>query len=163
MTEPGALNAEHGIPGQLEFKVGPGGLTVAEIANDQGSATIALQGAQVMTWAPRDMAPVIWLPQGARPTPGQIRRVPNTARIAIHPTMTTQIQISAGDWLWPTIQRAAVPRKLASITTFRRKRKSPAPQFRPSVAKETALRGCESAAATQAGKNAAKAVLGTKM
>ena len=60
MTDPAALNAQHRIPGQLEFKEAPGGLTVAEVANGQGTATIALQGAQIMTWAPRNMEPVIY-------------------------------------------------------------------------------------------------------
>ena len=74
MTDPAALNAHHGIPGQLEFKEGPGGLVVAELSNDQGAATVALQGAQVMTWAPRDTEAVIWLPEDTRPIAGRAIR-----------------------------------------------------------------------------------------
>ncbi len=74
MTDPAALNAQHRISGQLEFRTGPGGFTVAELANSQGRATVALQGAQVMSWAPRDMEPVIWLPRETRPTSGKAIR-----------------------------------------------------------------------------------------
>jgi hypothetical protein len=100
---------------------------------------------------------------GARPMPGQMRKKPNAARIVIHPTIITQTQVSAEGWCWFTIQRAAVPRELAAIMTLRRKRKSPVPQFSPSVANDTALSGCENEATIQAGKKSEKALLGTKM
>ncbi len=45
-----ALNSRFAIPGHVQFKDGPGGLAVAEIANRHAEATIALQGAHVMTW-----------------------------------------------------------------------------------------------------------------
>jgi D-hexose-6-phosphate mutarotase len=67
----GALNAQFGIPGQLRFVDGPGGLAVAEVSNSHASATIALQGAHVMTWAPRRAQPVIWLSKFARFAPGK--------------------------------------------------------------------------------------------
>jgi glucose-6-phosphate 1-epimerase len=66
-----ALNRQHGIPGQVQFKSGPGGLTVAEVGNPAGSATIALQGAHVMTWAPAGEHPVIWLSPFAKFAPGK--------------------------------------------------------------------------------------------
>ena len=69
-----ALNAHHGIPGQVTFKEGPGGLAVVEVINARAAATIALQGAQVLTWAPRGQAPVIWLSRAARFTPGKSTR-----------------------------------------------------------------------------------------
>jgi len=56
-----ALNAQFAIPGHVAFREGPGGLIVAEVGNSQATATIALQGAHVMTWAPRRARPVIWL------------------------------------------------------------------------------------------------------
>jgi D-hexose-6-phosphate mutarotase len=66
-----ALNAEFAIPGQLTFQDGPGGLAVAEVGNSHATATIALQGAHVMTWAPRRGAPVIWLSKFAKFAPGK--------------------------------------------------------------------------------------------
>ncbi len=69
-----ALNAHHGIPGQVTFKEGPGGLAVVEVNNARAAATVALQGAQVLTWAPRGQAPVIWLSRAARFTPGKSMR-----------------------------------------------------------------------------------------
>lgn len=71
MTDWASLNARFGITGQLSFKEGPGGLAVAEITNEQATATIALQGAHVMTWAPRGAQPVIWLSRAAKFAPGK--------------------------------------------------------------------------------------------
>lgn len=56
-----ALNARFGIDKQVTFKVGPSGLTVAEVANSYATATIVLQGAHLTTWTPRKQKPVIWL------------------------------------------------------------------------------------------------------
>jgi glucose-6-phosphate 1-epimerase len=70
-SEPAALNARFAIPGQLGFKDGPGGLVVAEVTNAEASATIALQGAHVMGWAPRGERPVIWLSRAAKFAPGK--------------------------------------------------------------------------------------------
>ncbi|MHB8534178.1 MAG: aldose epimerase family protein, partial [Sulfuricaulis sp.] len=74
MVDYPALNARHGIPGQIIFKEGPGGLAVAEVINAQGTATIALQGAQVMAWTPRAQTPVIWLSRASRFAPGKSMR-----------------------------------------------------------------------------------------
>ena len=71
MVDYPALNAHHGIRGQVTFKEGPGGLAVVDVANAQATATIALQGAQVIAWAPHGQAPVIWLSRAARFTPGK--------------------------------------------------------------------------------------------
>ena len=71
MIDLAALNAHHAIPRQVTFKEGPGGLVVAEITNAHASATLALQGAQVLTWAPLGQAPVIWLSRAARFAPGK--------------------------------------------------------------------------------------------
>ena len=68
------LNARFGIPHQVNFKEGPGGLAVAEVNNSRASAVIALQGAQVMSWAPHGAQPVIWLSPAAKFTPGKSMR-----------------------------------------------------------------------------------------
>ena len=66
MTDIAALNARYAIPGQLTVKAGPGDLAMVEVANAQASATLALQGAQVLQWAPLGQQPVIWLSGAAR-------------------------------------------------------------------------------------------------
>jgi glucose-6-phosphate 1-epimerase len=70
-TDYAALNKRFAIPGQLDFAPGPGGLAVAEVNNVHASAMIALQGAHVMTWAPRKQQPVIWLSKAAKFVPGK--------------------------------------------------------------------------------------------
>lgn len=66
LDEVSLLNEHFGIRDQLSFREGPGGLTVVEIANSQAVATVALQGAHVLNWIPRDEKPVIWLSRDAR-------------------------------------------------------------------------------------------------
>jgi len=66
MPDISALNARYGTPGQLTVKAGPGDLAMVEVANAQASATLALQGAQVLQWAPLGQQPVIWLSGAAR-------------------------------------------------------------------------------------------------
>jgi len=70
-AESSALNARYGIPDQLSFKDVPGGLIVAEVSNAHATATIALQGAHLMTWAPKGAQPVIWLSKDAKLAPGK--------------------------------------------------------------------------------------------
>ena len=60
-----ALNSRFGIPGVV-FREGPGELGSVEVENPHGTARVALQGAHVMAWAPRDEQPVIWLSEAAR-------------------------------------------------------------------------------------------------
>lgn len=60
-TDLSALNTRFAIPGHVQFKEGPGGLTVAEIANSLSTSTIALQGAHIMTWQPLGQEPVLWV------------------------------------------------------------------------------------------------------
>ena len=71
MTDFSALNTRYGIPGQVTFKDGPGGLAIVEVANSHATATIALQGAHLMTWTPRGQKPVIWLSPAAKFAPGK--------------------------------------------------------------------------------------------
>lgn len=65
------LNRRFGADGALRFKEFAPGFPVLELHNAQASATIALQGAQVMTWAPRGQQPVIWLSRAAKFVPGK--------------------------------------------------------------------------------------------
>lgn len=70
-TDSSALNARYGIPDQLHFKEVPGGLIVAEVSNAHATASIALQGAHLMTWAPKGAQPVIWLSKDAKLVAGK--------------------------------------------------------------------------------------------
>lgn len=71
MTELSVLNEHFGIDDQLTFSEGPGGLAVVEIVNSLAVATIALQGAHLLSWIPRGEQPVIWLSRDARFKAGQ--------------------------------------------------------------------------------------------
>lgn len=64
------LNARFAVPG-LAFEEGPGGLTVARIANGQGEAMVSLSGGHVMTWNPVGEKPVLWLSGFAKFAPGK--------------------------------------------------------------------------------------------
>ncbi len=55
---------------QLQFKE-TNGLIAVEIDNQHASASICLQGAHIMTWAPKGQQPVIWLSQDAKVAPGK--------------------------------------------------------------------------------------------
>lgn len=66
-----SLNARFGLAGQVVFKSHPGGVDVVEVSNTLATAAIALQGAHVMTYAPRHEAPVIWLSPAAKLAPGK--------------------------------------------------------------------------------------------
>ena len=70
-ADTGALNRQFGIAGQVTFGDMPGGMTVIEVHNALADATIALQGAHVMTWAPKGAHPVIWLSREAKLAPGK--------------------------------------------------------------------------------------------
>ncbi len=65
------LNRDLGIPKQALFVNGPGGLTQVHINNQHAAATIALQGAHVMTYQPRDQQPVLWLSAHGKFAPGK--------------------------------------------------------------------------------------------
>lgn len=65
------LNQQFAIAGQLEFVQDTGGLVIARINNIHAQASIALQGAHVMTFQPRGEHPVIWLSPAAKLAPGK--------------------------------------------------------------------------------------------
>jgi D-hexose-6-phosphate mutarotase len=64
-----ALSSRFGGHG-VAFREGPGGLDTVEIENRHATARVALQGAQLLAWQPREEEPVIWLSPAARFEPG---------------------------------------------------------------------------------------------
>ncbi len=68
---PEQLNSKFGIKDQVVFKTGAGGLTMVEVSNAKASATIALQGAHLLSWVPKGQPPVIWLSTAAKFAPGK--------------------------------------------------------------------------------------------
>jgi D-hexose-6-phosphate mutarotase len=60
------LNQRFGIKNNLKFSEIAGGLIAAEINNTHASASIALQGAHLMTYQPHNQEPVIWLSKYAK-------------------------------------------------------------------------------------------------
>jgi glucose-6-phosphate 1-epimerase len=70
-TDVAALNARFGISGQVVFKPGPGGMDLVEVNNEHANATLLLQGAHLMTWAPKGEKPVIWMSPEAKFVPGK--------------------------------------------------------------------------------------------
>lgn len=61
------LNDRYAIPLNLRFKPTGDGLMVADISNKYASASICLQGAQVLTWQPAGITePVIWMSKDAQ-------------------------------------------------------------------------------------------------
>lgn len=65
-TDINSLNQQFGLDQQLQFVAGAGGLTMVEISNSLSCATLALQGAHLMTWTPRRHHPVVWLSPEAK-------------------------------------------------------------------------------------------------
>ena len=55
----------------LGFKIGKGDIPVVEICNRLASASISLQGAHVLSWAPVGEAEVLWVSQEARFAPSK--------------------------------------------------------------------------------------------
>lgn len=60
------LNKRFGLSAKLAFKAIGEGMVVAEIHTGLCTARIALQGAQVVNWAPKNEKPVIWLSTDAK-------------------------------------------------------------------------------------------------
>lgn len=55
------LSSRFGMDGRVVFREGPGGLTVADVANAAGRAEVALLGAHVMSFAPAGHKDVLWM------------------------------------------------------------------------------------------------------
>lgn len=60
MIDAEELNRRYG-PAGVRFESGPGGLPVAVIASPHATATVALQGAHVLSFQPTDQRPILWL------------------------------------------------------------------------------------------------------
>ncbi len=66
-----ALNQNFAITNHLQFIETEGGLVFAEINNAHATASIALQGAHIVTFQPNGEQPVIWLSKLAKFAPGK--------------------------------------------------------------------------------------------
>lgn len=65
------LNEQYGIPDQLQFKAGPGDLTVADIKNNHATAMVTLQGGHVISFRPHGQRPVLWVSEHSHYTAGR--------------------------------------------------------------------------------------------
>jgi glucose-6-phosphate 1-epimerase len=65
------LNDGLGIPGQLTFRDAGDGFFVADVENAFCTASVALQGAHLMTWNPKGEEPVIWMSPVAKLAQGK--------------------------------------------------------------------------------------------
>jgi glucose-6-phosphate 1-epimerase len=65
------LQQRFAVAGQLAFEELPGGFLLAHVDTAYGNATLALQGAHVMTYQPKDHEPLIWLSKLAKLAPGK--------------------------------------------------------------------------------------------
>jgi glucose-6-phosphate 1-epimerase len=74
MPDIDALNTRFGVTDRVTFARGPGALATVDITNVSAQARIALQGAQVLHWAPAGAAPVIWLSPTAKFAEGRAIR-----------------------------------------------------------------------------------------
>jgi len=74
MCDAATLNAKFGITGVVDFTEDNHGTLSAEVTTAAGSASIARQGAQVLTWGPAGQAPVVWLSPEARFAAGKSLR-----------------------------------------------------------------------------------------
>jgi len=66
-----ALNDDFGISGQLAFRDAGDGFIVIDINNSHCTASIAVQGAHLMTWGPKGEQPVIWMSPVAKLAAGK--------------------------------------------------------------------------------------------
>lgn len=65
------LNEQFGIDGQLTFRDVGEGFIIVDVNNDKCDASIALQGAHLMTWQPKGEEPVIWMSPVAKLAQGK--------------------------------------------------------------------------------------------
>lgn len=70
-TQATTLNQAFGIAGQISFRDAGDGFIVIDIDNSHCTASIALQGAHLMSWNPKDGQPVIWMSPVARLASGK--------------------------------------------------------------------------------------------
>ncbi len=65
------LNKEFGIPNQLSFEDAGDGFIIIKVDNEYCTASVALQGAHLMTWQPKGAEPVIWMSPVAKLATGK--------------------------------------------------------------------------------------------
>ena len=70
MSDIQTLTQQFGIAGKLSFEM-VGDLAAARVKTPFATATVALQGAHVMTWQPAGQKPVIWVSKLAKYAPGK--------------------------------------------------------------------------------------------
>ncbi len=74
MGDISVLNEAWGIEGSLNFKLGKGDMPVIEINNTFAQASIALQGAHILSFQPKGEAELIWMSEDARFASGKSLR-----------------------------------------------------------------------------------------
>lgn len=74
MSDIDALNERFGIVGEARFEIADHGAAVLSVTNERCTGSIAIQGAQILTWTPTGAAPVVWLSSDARFKPGKSLR-----------------------------------------------------------------------------------------
>jgi len=68
------FNHDFGADGSVRFMLGKGNMPIAEICNDLGSASIALQGAHILNYRAKGGEPLIWMSEDATFAPGKSLR-----------------------------------------------------------------------------------------
>lgn len=71
MTNSTALNQRFGIDGVVSFSEQPNGFVMANVSNRHASATIAMQGAHLVSFQPAGEEPLIWLSPEAKMAAGK--------------------------------------------------------------------------------------------
>ena len=66
MCDSTTLNKKYSISDAIKFVDNEQGALVARVDTSQGIMEVALQGAQLLFWTPKDQAPVIWLSPKAK-------------------------------------------------------------------------------------------------
>lgn len=61
-----SINTRFGIDKHLRFERGSNDFAMIEISNSLATASLTLQGAQLLTWAPTGHRPVVWLSKQAK-------------------------------------------------------------------------------------------------
>lgn len=70
-TQISTLNNDFGIDGVLSFRDAGDGFVVIDVSNGHCDASIAVQGAHLMTWQPKGEEPVIWMSPVAKLAAGK--------------------------------------------------------------------------------------------
>jgi glucose-6-phosphate 1-epimerase len=74
MSDAVSLNERFGIPGRVAFVDRDDGASVVQVTGPHGELELARQGAQLLSWTPAGMAPVVWLSPHSPFKPGKSLR-----------------------------------------------------------------------------------------